>query len=158
MSYAAQTPQRPLPGAYVQTPGAIRYQTGPSRPSFPRTASNQSFQQPQNALQQPRQPSQQQSGQVAPAPTTETISPIARASRTVNETLDQESKYPELDTYLGRGYICLRYEIAADMFKRAYHPNTMSRLKPQGRRFRKPRCTPYRIRYSSSTIAPKFPQ
>ncbi|MCJ1478533.1 hypothetical protein MMC13_007213 [Lambiella insularis] len=113
MSHAAQTPQRPLPGAYVQTPAASRYQIGPSRPSFPRAASNQSLQQPQNALQQPQQPSQQQSRQIAPTPATETISPITRASRIVNATLDQESKYPELDTYLGQG-ISSEYDVSTE--------------------------------------------
>ncbi|MCJ1390312.1 hypothetical protein MMC18_003170 [Xylographa bjoerkii] len=106
MSYAAQTPQRPLPGGFPQTPAAGRYQTGPARPALPRAGSNPAFQQPQNVAQNgTRQPvqSSQQNGQTITKPATRTLHPIARASKTVNEALDQESKYPELDTYLGQG-------------------------------------------------------
>ena len=98
------TPQRPLPGAYIPTPAVSRYQTGPPRPFFPRTGSNQ---QPQNGSQlaQPTQQPPQQQGQVAAKPANEILSPIARASKVVNENLDQELRYPELDTYVGREYI-----------------------------------------------------
>ena len=105
MSYAAQTPQRPLPGGFPQTSASGRYQTGTSRPTFPRAGSNPAFQQPQNVPQNAPQQSvqsSQQNGQVAVKSKTRTLDPIARASKTVDETLDQESRYPELDTYLGR--------------------------------------------------------
>ncbi|MCJ1419694.1 hypothetical protein MMC32_006050 [Xylographa parallela] len=116
MSYAAQTPQRPLPGGFPQTPAPGRYQSGASGPAFPRAGSNPAFQQsqnvPQHATQQPAQ-SSQQNGQVAAKSTTRTLDPIARASKTVNETLDQESRYPELDTYLGQG-ISSEYDVSAE--------------------------------------------
>lgn len=104
MSYAVQTPQRPLPGAYVPTPVASRYQTGPPRPYFPSAQSNPSYQQPQNALQstQAGKQSPQQAGQVSTKPPTETLNPIERASKVISETLDRDLKYPDLDTVIGR--------------------------------------------------------
>lgn len=105
MSYAVQTPQRPLPGAYVPTPVVSRYQTGPPRPSFPHPSSNPSYQQSQNGLQSTQMVQQQppqQRGQVSTKPPTETLSPIERASKVINETLDHELRYPDLDTIVGR--------------------------------------------------------
>ena len=104
MSYAAQTPQRLLPGAYVQTPAASRYQPGFQRQSSFRGGGSST--QLQNVPQQgqtgqelsQRQPQEVRRGAV------ETLSPIDRAAKTINETLNQELKYPDLDTYVGRKY------------------------------------------------------
>lgn len=85
MSYAPQTPQKALPGAYFQTPA------------------HQS-----QALSQ--------RGQPAPATTqrsnTEDIQPIDRAKKAVNEALLEESRYPELDNYIGQG-ISSEYEVSS---------------------------------------------
>ncbi|MCJ1288076.1 hypothetical protein MMC26_007429 [Xylographa opegraphella] len=116
MSYAVQTPKRPLPGGFPTTPASGRFQTGALRPVFRQAGSNSAFQQSeivlQNAPQQQAQ-SSQQNGQVAAKPTTGTLDPITRASNTINETLDQDSRYPELDTYLGQG-ISSEYEVSAE--------------------------------------------
>ena len=102
MSYAAQTPQRPLPGAYVQTPDVSRYQPGFQRQSSFRGSGSAS--QLQNVHQQGQagqQQLQRQSQEVG-KPATETLSPIDRATKTVNETLNQELRYADLDAYVGR--------------------------------------------------------
>ncbi|KAI4673715.1 uncharacterized protein J4E88_008772 [Alternaria novae-zelandiae] len=84
---APATPQRPTPGAFVNTPA-------PNRPGFTRTGS----------MSQP-QPQQQQA---LPAPPAE--SPIDRASRTINSMLDRDNRFPALEAYIGQG-ISGEYEI-----------------------------------------------
>ena len=103
MSLAVQTPQRPLPGAYLQTPAASRYQPGPIGQPFFRPAGSMSVQNnaPSSASQvSAQQP--QQSTTVAAKPGPESLKPIERAAKTINETLVQEARYPELDSYVGR--------------------------------------------------------
>lgn len=73
------TPQRPTPGAFINTPA-------PNRPGLARQAS----------MSQP----QQQPVQALPAPPAE--SPIDRASRTINSMLDRDNRYPALEAYIGR--------------------------------------------------------
>ncbi|KAL1623022.1 hypothetical protein SLS56_008433 [Neofusicoccum ribis] len=89
------TPQRPLPGAFMMTPGPG---ARPAQPVF-RVGTA-----PVNPPQQPQQP-------VVPAPAPQTpaiqkqpeIQPIERAARTVNDTLTQEARYPDLDSYITQG-------------------------------------------------------
>ncbi|KAL8938397.1 MAG: hypothetical protein Q9211_003227 [Gyalolechia sp. 1 TL-2023] len=75
MAYAPQTPLKALPGAYFQTPA------------------HQS-----QALSQRGQVAQ--TG--AQKPNVEDVQPIGRAAKAVNEALLEESRYPELDNYIGR--------------------------------------------------------
>lgn len=102
MSYIAQTPQRPLPGAYIQTPAASKYQPSLVRQPFPRSNSSQT--QPQNEPQMSTQALILQSDSSVPAekPAAESLKPVDRAAKTVNDTLRKESAYPELDNYVGR--------------------------------------------------------
>jgi len=103
MSFAVQTPQRPLPGAFLQTPAASRYQAGSiAQPNF-RTNVSSSVQNnaPSNTSQPPTQQSQQLTA-VAPRSGPESLQPIERAAKTINDTLVQEARYPELDSYVGR--------------------------------------------------------
>lgn len=97
-----QTPQRPLPGAYIQTPAhGLANKAGQLyQPNLrPNTITSQNASQGQSqALTQQKQ----QTGQVAGTSSAEDLKPIARAARTINETLDQESRYPELDSYVSR--------------------------------------------------------
>ena len=104
MSYAAQTPQRLLPGAYVQTPAASRYQPGFQRQSSFRGGGSST--QLQNVPQQGQtgQEQLQRQPQEVRRSVVETLSPIDRAAKTINETLNHELKYPDLDTYVGRKY------------------------------------------------------
>ncbi|KKY21886.1 putative non-repetitive nucleoporin [Diplodia seriata] len=67
------TPQRPLPGAFMMTPGP---QSRPAQPVFRVNTAPQ---------QQPE------------------IQPIERAAKTVNDTLTQEARYPDLDSYITQG-------------------------------------------------------
>ncbi|KAF2844582.1 non-repetitive nucleoporin-like protein [Plenodomus tracheiphilus IPT5] len=77
---APATPQRPGPGAFINTPA-------PNRPNFQRQASV-SHQQPQQQ-------------QALPAPPAE--SPVDRASRTINNMLDRDSRFPALEATVGQG-------------------------------------------------------
>ncbi|KAF2035093.1 nucleoporin-domain-containing protein [Setomelanomma holmii] len=69
------TPQRPGPGAFINTPA-------PNRPGIQRQPSMSQHQQ-----------------QALPAPPAE--SPIERAARTINSMLDRDSRYPSLENYIG---------------------------------------------------------
>ena len=105
MSFTVQTPQRPLPGAYLQTPAINKTQSEPiSQPSF---GSSSAISIPRNVSQPSNQglaQQSQQSGQLGARPSTEPLNPIERASKTINDTLTQEMRYPELDSYIGREY------------------------------------------------------
>ncbi|KAL5119140.1 hypothetical protein ACEQ8H_002847 [Pleosporales sp. CAS-2024a] len=90
------TPQRPAPGAFINTPA-------PNRPAFQRQSS---VSQPQS--QPPPPPPSQQHALPAPPPET----PIERAARTINTMLDRDSRYPSLEGYIGQG-ISGEYEISA---------------------------------------------
>ncbi|KAJ5169220.1 Nucleoporin [Penicillium canariense] len=90
------TPQRPLPGAYLQTPGVAR--NGPFQSS---AQQQQQPQQPQPAAAQPpmpRMPPAASQSQIR------TLSTEERGARTINDTLLKESRYPDLDSYLSQGF------------------------------------------------------
>src|SRR3979411_1471077 len=97
-----QTPQRPLPGAFVQTPAPSRYQTGadPRRQLF-RSQSSSGQQsnglqtQNSNSGQQQQQISLSQSQTQAPP-----LLPVQRAARSVNEVLQRDANFPDLDSYV----------------------------------------------------------
>ena len=107
-----QTPPRPsLPGTWLQTPagkppppapsfsnsvsrnGDLSYAPGradPANPVVSRNDQNQGGQQ-QQSLANPSRPSK-------------SVNPDERAARAVNEALEGESKFPELDAYLSRKF------------------------------------------------------
>ena len=106
MAQVAQTPPQSLPGQYIQTPALNRFQ-GPSR--------SQSFQKNFGAVVPQAQPTSSQAntsqalapqsqGAVVPRvkPAEELLTPLQRAASTINKTLNNESRYPELDNYIGR--------------------------------------------------------
>lgn len=97
------TPQRKLPGGFVQTPAPPRM----SQPLLARSSST-------NALQLERVDPTLQARQLAPLRDGDVqaqsvnnvqpqeLSPVSRAARTINETLGVERRYPELEGYVGR--------------------------------------------------------
>lgn len=93
------TPQRPLPGAFMMTPGpGVR----PAQPVFRVNTA------PVNPPQQLQQPLVPAPAPAPPAPVVQQqqqpeIQPIERAARTVNDTLTQEARYPDLDSYITQG-------------------------------------------------------
>ena len=103
MSFAIpQTPQRPLPGAYLSTPSNHPIQQPQiAQPTFgPSTVpSSQQYrsQQGQALAQQ-----NQRNGPVAVKPPVEDLKPVERASRTINDAFAREAQYPELDSYVSR--------------------------------------------------------
>ncbi|KAK0266341.1 hypothetical protein B0A54_04829 [Friedmanniomyces endolithicus] len=81
-----QTPQRQLPGGFVNTPAPA-----------PSIFAPQAAQLRQN--QQPPAPTNNNAAQ-ASAPQ---LSPVDRAARTINDTLRQEQNFPELEKYVVQG-------------------------------------------------------
>lgn len=163
MSYPSlqpQTPQRPLPGAYLQTPAVSRYQTGVAPPRQP-VFRSQSFtgqhggSSSQNTVGTP-QPHLQasESRQVAASLP---LQPIQRAARTINEVLQKEASFPDLDSYVKRK--SCGYGVNAELLTamQRVSPPTMTSLhqspSPPGRRSRGRRCMTYQTKSSSSIIA-----
>ncbi|KAK3678378.1 hypothetical protein LTR78_001675 [Recurvomyces mirabilis] len=81
-----QTPQRPLPGGFINTPAPAPTIFAPQAATL-----RQNFQAP--AAADPN----------AGHSTTPQISPIERAARTVNETLAQEQRFPDLESLVSQG-------------------------------------------------------
>ncbi|TKX18355.1 putative nucleoporin NUP170 [Elsinoe australis] len=92
------TPQRKLPGGYIQTPAPQR----PAQPSIFRSNSSSAL-----ALQRKSSsgallnPATQPANAPQPA---QNLSPVAIGARTINDALASESRYPELESYIGQGY------------------------------------------------------
>jgi nuclear pore complex protein Nup155 len=97
MSFAApQTPQRPLPGAFLQTPAPTRYQsaTAAQRTQSATIQNNSTRPQSFNGQQQ-----QQQAGlQIQPQP----LLPVQHAAKTINKVLQRDASFPDLDGYIKR--------------------------------------------------------
>jgi nuclear pore complex protein Nup155 len=98
-----QTPQRPLPGAFFNTPAASRFDVRPPPPPIFRTQS-QSFRGGREAA--PAEASngseQQQPDQSRQQVQARSSQPIQRAARTINEYLLREASFPEFDSYVRR--------------------------------------------------------
>lgn len=93
-----QTPQRPLPGAFFNTPAASRFGAPPPPPIFRSTSltSAQSTAPGQDAAAAQTTPQSLTSLQ------NRLLQPIQRAARTINETLQKEANFPDLDSYVRR--------------------------------------------------------
>ncbi|KAL4865547.1 hypothetical protein BDV12DRAFT_148286 [Aspergillus spectabilis] len=90
------TPQKPLPGAFLQTP-APSNALNPPQPTSPQPTTQLTNPASQGTL--PRYPP---SSILKPAVPVLNIQ--ERAARTVNDTLTQEARYPDLDSYLAQGF------------------------------------------------------
>ncbi|KAL5001002.1 Non-repetitive/WGA-negative nucleoporin C-terminal-domain-containing protein [Aspergillus recurvatus] len=88
------TPQKPLPGAFFQTPAPGNALNPPQPTSAQQTA------QPSSPAGQPVLPRFPPS--IKPAP--QNLNTEERAARTINDTLTQEARYPDLDSYLSQGF------------------------------------------------------
>ncbi|KAL4914088.1 Non-repetitive/WGA-negative nucleoporin C-terminal-domain-containing protein [Aspergillus aurantiobrunneus] len=89
------TPQKPLPGAFFQTP-APSNALNPPQPTSPQPTT-----QPINPASQAALPRFPLSLKPAPA---QNLNTEERAAQTVNDTLTQEARYPDLDSYLSQGF------------------------------------------------------
>src|SRR5580700_9197075 len=97
MSFAApQTPQRPLPGAFLQTPAPTRYQsaTAAQRSQSAVIQNNSTRAQSYNGQQQ-----QQQAG---PQNQSQPLLPVQHAAKTINKVLQRDASFPDLDGYIKR--------------------------------------------------------
>jgi nuclear pore complex protein Nup155 len=95
-----QTPQRPLPGAFFNTPAASRFGAPPQPSIFRPTGLAVA---PPGATPQDANP-QQTTSQSLTGLQNRSIQPIQRAARTINETLQKEANFPDLDSYVRRKY------------------------------------------------------
>lgn len=154
----AQTPQRPLPGAFLATPAPNRVQTSPPQPpSALRSVSYPSLPKDFGRVSQPA-PAQSVASPAPAAP--ENLKPLQRAAGTINETLDQEKRYPELDSYVGRMFAdaVTRMGVMLMRLQRGSPPNIISHRPQQRRHFRKPRPTISPRRFSNNIIELKYPR
>lgn len=97
------TPQKPLPGAYLATPAVSRQFNQPhvSTQSPFVSASNQqnSYESPANGgIIYPQIEAQSTPG-IKPS---KSLSLIERAARTINTTLEEEARFPAIDSYVNR--------------------------------------------------------
>ncbi|OQD67764.1 hypothetical protein PENPOL_c003G08067 [Penicillium polonicum] len=81
------TPQKPLPGAYFQTPA----------PAIARPLPSKSPLQTEPQTPMPKLPP------AASKTKNQTVSTEERGARTINSSLQSESRYPDLDSYLSQG-------------------------------------------------------
>lgn len=96
-----QTPARPVPGVWPQTP-AVRPQPAPP-----------SFQSPGTSLSRPSLSHSNSTTTIATRPLDpsvqpsvrqpESLEPVERAAKTINEALTNESRFPDIDSYLSQG-------------------------------------------------------
>ena len=125
---ALQTPQRHPPGAFIQTPAASQFQGGAIQYPLqrPQTGYNALQQGAGNSSQQALQQSQQAQSQQNGSSNIKQLDPVERAARSINEALTEETRYPELDSYIGQG-ISSDYEWAT---KTAWAPFQRSHMFP----------------------------
>ena len=124
---AVQTPPRPVPGIWPQTP-APRSQPPPPSFSTPYPQSGpptQSQQTPQSSAVVRTQPSQPP---VSRPP--EILRPAERAARSINEALAGDARFPELDNYLTQGYSS-EYELQSAAAWAPFHKVRMHNIPDQ---------------------------
>ncbi|KAL1999413.1 hypothetical protein VTN02DRAFT_4543 [Thermoascus thermophilus] len=121
MSYPTLTPPRPLPGTYLQTPAASTIDNGPLFQSKASSAS---------AGQVASPASLSRLSPAAPKSRNESISTRERGARTINDTLAQESRYPDLDSYLSQGFSS-DYDIPASPSWAPFHKVKMYNIPDQ---------------------------
>ncbi len=93
-----QTPQRSIPGGFINTPAPQggRYQVGGVRqPEFGRPLGTRAPPGPDPNDGHPNPQSRQVPPPVA-------LQPIQRAARTINEILQRDASFPDLDSYVKR--------------------------------------------------------
>lgn len=89
-----------MPGTYLQTPATAVAQDAPF--FSPRATAAPVEQQQASPGTLPKLPPAASKDKI------QTLSTEERAARTINDTLIQESRYPDLDSYLSRKLICRR--------------------------------------------------
>jgi nuclear pore complex protein Nup155 len=105
---AFRTPARPLPGAFINTPAPSRFPP-PRQPIF----QSQPVRNPSGATP----PNQQQQN----PPQRETLQPIQRAARTINEVLQREANFPDLDNYI-KQTASVEYDLPNNTTEVAWQP------------------------------------
>lgn len=100
-----------MAGAYIQTPAMTRYDpsSDPTRQLFQQHKSatsltSQQQQQQQQSQQLATTNAQQQQPAQAQQQQSQSVQPVQRAARTINDVLQRDANYPDLDTYLKRNY------------------------------------------------------
>ncbi|OJD18800.1 hypothetical protein AJ78_01207 [Emergomyces pasteurianus Ep9510] len=104
MAFQPLTPQRPLPGTYIQTPAPSNYNGPLFQSSTLAGTLSGGGGQPATTTAPPPQPLRARPPLTAVKSRAETLNPRQRAARTIDEALAQESRYPDLDSYLSQGF------------------------------------------------------
>ncbi|EGE08194.1 nuclear pore complex protein Nup155 [Trichophyton equinum CBS 127.97] len=120
------TPTPKPPGTYFQTPAPSRSH-GPlfaSRPLSPPSGNVAGSNLGASTAARPKMPAPE----IKAKP--ESISPRERAARTIDEALLQESRYPDLDSYLSQGYSS-DYDIPSSPAWAPFHKVKMYRIPDQ---------------------------
>jgi nuclear pore complex protein Nup155 len=99
------TPQRPLPGGFINTPAPnMRFPSSSSHPppAFKLPSKSAVPQRPVASLQA-QSISSQPTGPVAPVPgAAKDLSPVELAKMAINDKLEAEARFPPLEEYIGR--------------------------------------------------------
>lgn len=179
-----QTPQRPLPGGFVNTPapshalsqvGALTssifnrgIQASMAQSSGQQNGQGAVYGQQQQTQQPPQQQQQgqmqqqqqqQQSQQTASSNTSgQGLSLVERGARTISAALEQEAKYPALDNYISRKLVAtmLGERARTDLTQRGSPLTTICHLQRPGRLSKRSRCTISRTRSSSNITRRRF--
>lgn len=159
MALIPRTPPKALPGAYIQTPAFNKFQTGSMpQPAFRSVPAP--LQQQQNGPKSGGQALsvQPQQRYTVGKSTAGDLKPIERAARSLNETLNQESRYPEIDSYVGRECFGASRRLLQGSLslQRAFLPTMTFRHSLHGLRFRGPKFTPSLTKSSNNTTELKF--
>ena len=100
------TPQRPLPGSFMSTPGPVRPSITSQRPPSFRLPSNPSLQRQVVPAQNP-QPNSSSSAVSGLGPvngTMRSLPPFERAAQAINSSMSLEQRFPALDDYILRAF------------------------------------------------------
>ncbi|TAQ83782.1 hypothetical protein B7494_g7897 [Chlorociboria aeruginascens] len=120
------TPQRPLPGAYFHTPAVSRFNIrtpAPPQPNFRSFGEPRERGLPEDPRDQNLAPAQQPQGapQQRNLNQLQALPPIRRAARTINEFLQRDASYPDLDSYVRQGIDSV-YDLPSPATEAAWAP------------------------------------
>ena len=164
MAFVQATPARPVPGAFFNTPAAQRFPAGADtvrRKLFSDADATQHLSTSGGALNGVSKGATG-SGSTGRAPASvaralpapENVAPITRAAKAINQSLQKDENFPDLDSYLRRQLcpVCRAAETSLTCLKLEHPPNmTSPATTPLGGPSTRRRCIRSRTRSSATT-------